>query len=235
MCSLLLMAACKAGPSSSAWEDSKVAFPPEAQLSLVKIAKVNPSLGEGFNYGLKAMGLPPDRSYRLEVRRLDGRVGQMPIGRLHVDATGRLVSERGFRLEQHVLGTGPVLRGEPLEPALVAEDGSGQVVTRIVPAPIEAAGAEGCRLSIELVESTGKVFRVKGEGFAPEEEVQTTSRSEGEVLQGRVRASKAGRIEIIVLPAVVGRTGGSASYVVSGQACSVLALPYHWGTAMERA
>ena len=113
---------------------------PGAQLALAEIVRSN--VGEGFTYRLQATGLPQGKTYRLELRRLGGQVGQMPIGTLRVDAARGLVTERGFRLEQHALGTGgPVLKGEPLELALVAEDGSGQVVARIIPAPIEASGA----------------------------------------------------------------------------------------------
>ena len=55
---------------------------------------------------------------------------------------------------------GVVLRLRPLR--LVAEDGSGQVVARVVPAPIEARGTGDCRLSLELMEPTGKLFMIRG-------------------------------------------------------------------------
>ena len=207
---------------------------PEARLALVEIARTSLSVGEGFSYRLRATGLPGDKAYRLEVRRLDGGAGRMPIGTLHVDAADRLVTERGFRLEQHVLGTGPVLRGEPLTLALVAEDGSGQAVARLVPAPIEARGAGGCRLSLELMESTGNTFAVRGEGFEPGEEVRVLDRSGDEIVEGKRRTSPSGGFELVMLPAVVGRTGGEASISAIGRTCSVPALPYGWGTAMER-
>lgn len=146
------------------------------------------------------------------------------------------VAERGIRLEQIVFGTGPIYKGEPLEPALVAEDGSGQVAMRIVPAPIEASGAGGCRLRVELMDPTGNVFRIRGEGFEPGEEVRTPHRSEDEAMEDITEeTSPTGGFEFIMLPAVVGKTGGSASISATGQACSVPALPYKWGTAMERA
>jgi hypothetical protein len=145
VCSLLLTLACTAGPQSSAQQRAEVPTLPGAQLALAEI--VRSKVGEGFTYRLQATGLPQGKTYRLELRRLGGQVGQMPIGTLRVDAAGGLVTERGFRLEQHALGTGgPVLNGEPLELALVAEDGSGQVVARIIPAPIEARGTGDCRL-----------------------------------------------------------------------------------------
>ena len=62
-----------------------------ARLTLLEIVRANPSVGEGFNYRLQVAGLPSGKAYRLEVRRLDGQVGRMPIGTLHVDAAGRLV------------------------------------------------------------------------------------------------------------------------------------------------
>ena len=213
---------------------SEVPALPGARLTLLEIVRANPSVGEGFNYRLQAAGLPPGKAFRLEVRRLDGQVGRMPIETLHVDAAGQLVTERGFRLEQHVLGTGPVLKGEPLEPALVAEDGSGEVVARMVPAPIAASGVGGCHLSIELADPTGNVFLLRGEGFEPREEVRTTSKSDGEVLPARTTASETGEIRLIVLPAVIGKAGGSASYSASGRVCTVT-LSYEWGAAMEPA
>jgi hypothetical protein len=220
-----------AGPQGAAQQ--KAPTLPGAQLALAEIVRTNPSVGDGYNYRLQAAGLPGDRTYHLEVRRVGGKVGLLPVGTLHVDAAGRLVTERGFRLEQHVLGTGPVLKGEPLEAALVAEDGSGRVTTRIVPAPIEARGAGGCRLSVELLEPTGNTFAVRGEGFAPGEGVRVLDRSGDEVVEGSLKSSPTGRLELIVLPAVVGKAGGKASISASGRACSVPALPYKWGTAME--
>ncbi len=234
-CSLLLTLACTAGPQPPAQQRAEVPTLPGAQLALAEIVRTKPSVGEGFTYRLQATGLPQGKTYRLELRRLDGRVGRMPIGTLRIDAAGRLVTERGFRLEQHALGTwGPVLKGEPLELALVAEDGSGQVVARIIPAPIEASGAGGCRLSIELMDPRGSAFRIKGEGFEPGEEVRTPHRSEDEVLDITKRASATGGFEFIVLPAVIGKTGGSASISATGRVCSVPTLSYRWGTAMER-
>jgi hypothetical protein len=170
---LLLMPGCAAGTQASAQQQAKVPVLPGAQLALAEIARVKPPVGEGFNYRLQATGLPSGKTYELEVRRVGGEVDQMPIGALHVDVAGRLVAEKGVSLEQVVFGTGPIYKGEPLEPALVAEDGSGQIVARIVPAPIEASGAGGCRLSVELMDPTGNVFRIRGEGFEPGKEVRT--------------------------------------------------------------
>jgi hypothetical protein len=234
VCSLLLTLACTAGPQSSAQQRAEVPTLPGAQLALAEI--VRSKVGEGFTYRLQATGLPQGKTYRLELRRLGGQVGQMPIGTLRVDAAGGLVTERGFRLEQHALGTGgPVLKGEPLELALVAEDGSGQVVARIIPAPIEARGTGDCRLSVELMEPTGKIFMIRGEGFDPGEEVRLLDISEDEVMGDSKRISSTGRFELVILPAVVGKAGGEASISAIGRACSVPALPYKWGIAMERA
>ena len=160
-CSLLLTAACAAGPQPSAQQRAEVPTLPGAQLAIAEIVRSKPAVGEGFSYRLQATGLPEGKTYRLEVRRVGGEVGQMPIGTLRVDAAGQLVTERGFRLKQHALGTGPVFKGESLELALVAEDGSGQVVARMVPAPIEARGTGSCRLSVELMEPTG-IFMIRG-------------------------------------------------------------------------
>jgi hypothetical protein len=233
-CSLFLTPVCGAAPQATAPQRTGVSTWPGAQLALVEIVRTSPSVGEGFRYRLRATSLPRDKSYWLGVWRLDGKVGRMPIGTLHVDAAGRLVTERGFRLEQHVLSTGPVFKGEPLALALVAEAGSGQVVERIVPAPIEARGTGGCRLRVELTEPTGNTFMITGEGFEPGEEVRIVDRSEDEVINGSKTASPSGGFEFLELPAVVGKAGGAASIAAIGRACSVPALPYKWGTAMER-
>ena len=155
-CILFLMPGCGGVPQPAAQQRTAVPSWPGARLAVVEIVRTSPAVGEGFNYRLQATGLPGDKTFRLEVRRVGGEVGRMPIGALHLDAAGRLVTERNVRLEQHVLGTGLVFKGEPLELALVAEDGSGQVVARVVPAPIEARGTGDCRLSVELMEPTGK-------------------------------------------------------------------------------
>ena len=234
-CTLFLMPGCGGVLQPAAQQRTAVPSWPGARLAVVEIVRTSPAGGEGFNYRLQATGLPGDKTFRLEVRRVGGEVGRMPIGALHLDAAGRLVTERNVRLEQHVLGTGPVFKGEPLELALVAEDGSGQVVARVVPAPIEARGIGDCRLSVELMEPTGKIFMIRGEGFDPGEDVRLLDISENEVMGDSKRISSTGRFELVILPAVVGKAGGEASISAIGRACSVPALPYKWGTAMERA
>jgi hypothetical protein len=189
--------------------------------------------GVEFLYHLHATGLPADRSYRLELRRIDGSVVRMPLGSVHYDASGVLVSRLG-PLDAQPLSYGPVFKGEPLTQALVAEDGSGQVVARIVPVPIEAEGAGGCAARLELLDGTGQVFMLSARGFRPGEVVRMVSRSEGETLTSTPKASPAGEVTVVLAPAAVGKTGGSASVSLASRACTVT-VPYRWGTAMERA
>ena len=107
---------------------------------------------------------------------------------------------------------------------------SGQVAfDKIIPFPVVADGAGGCRLSLELA-SPGMIFLFTIEGFEPGEELATTSKSNGEVLRNKQKFLKDSPTISGILPAVIGKDSGDASFTVEGAKCAVT-LDYKWGKA----
>ena len=107
---------------------------------------------------------------------------------------------------------------------------SGQVAfAKIIPFPVIAEGAGGCRLSLEIASRDAMVLLATAEGFEPGEELATTSKSNGEVIRHKHRFLKDGPIAGLQ-PAVIGKDSGDASFTVEGAKCEVT-LNYKWGKA----
>jgi hypothetical protein len=164
------------------------------------------------------------------------------FGQFHFDDSGVLVGSLGSErsINQKIpLSKGTfyfyqMFRGEPADFALVSTDTDQTVkaFAHVVPFPLRAKGDSGCSLSMELLSPNGRLFGFIGEGFKPNEEVTTISRSASEVLEKKQSASTEGRFGSIIDPGVIGTTGGAASFQASGEACEVI-LNYEWGTAMK--
>src|SRR5574337_1211097 len=127
-----------------------------------------------------------------------------------------------------------MFRGEPANFALVSTDIDQTVkaFAHFVPFPLRAKGDSGCSLSMELLSPKGRLLGFIGEGFKPDEEVTTVSRSGGEIQEGKQKATADGKFAAFIDPGVIGSAGGVASFQASGEACEVI-LNYEWGTAMR--
>jgi peptidyl-prolyl cis-trans isomerase A (cyclophilin A) len=87
---------------------------------------------------------------------------------------------------------------------------------------------------VELGTPNATGFIIWGEGFEPDEEIDATSLSEGEVRKSKIKAGGAGRFMTIVGPAVVGKKSGSATYGVVGKSGEVK-VSYQWGSPSAQA
>jgi hypothetical protein len=76
----------------------------------------------------------------------------------------------------------------------------------------------GRRIWVELISTKGDSFVIYGEGFEPNEELTSTSNSEGEVIEYENKADSNGRFTTVLLPSVVGKESGTVTYTVSGKA-----------------
>ena len=125
------------------------------------------------------------------------------------------------------MNLGQHAKGEPASFAIVSTDRSVKAFAKFVPFPIEAEHGN-CRISLELISPDGEMFGVSGEGFEPNEEVTTVSRSNGEVLQSKKKTSSDGSLPpVVLLPAAISQEHKS-SYTVVGRLCSVT-VDYEWG------
>lgn len=191
-------------------------------------------------YSADATGLPRDKTYALWQKWLDGKMAL--FGQFHFDASGVFLGSLGSEgstnqkipLSKVTFHFYQMFRGEPANFALVSTDTDQTVkaFAHFVPFPLQAKGDGGCSLSMELLSPIGRLFGVIGEGFKPDEEVTTVSRSGGEILEEKQKATADRRFAAFIDPGVIGSAGGSASFQASGEACEVI-LNYEWGTAMK--
>jgi hypothetical protein len=118
-------------------------------------------------------------------------------------------SGRSFKnlVEPLFLSADDYSKGQPFDVALVSTDETIKAYAKVIPFPIEAEEGR-CRLWVELASPKADGFLIQGEGFEPDEEVTTTSRSNGEVLEGTHKVPPDGKLFAVVLPVVIGKQEG---------------------------
>lgn len=131
-----------------------------------------------------------------------------------------------------VTAFGSFAKGEAFEFALTNKNKTIITFFKIIPVPIEATQGR-YRLWIELKSLGGDAFIAWAEGFEPGEEIEFLSTSDGEIIPGKVKAGADGRFSVNLLPAVVGKEAGLASFTVKGKAGEVT-VSYEWGPPAVR-
>ena len=212
--------------SPPAWERQKAT--PGVVLTLQELRRWTRGSKQGADYRLVVSGLPKDKVFKLWVRNL-GREPEFAFFTVYVDSGGDVVFEGpNERVKQVSVSLSDFAKGEPIEYALISTDQTIRAFTPLVVLfPIEAKDGQ-CHLSVQLGSRRGDLFLVIGQGFEPEGEVTTESRSNGEVLKQKTLLSRDGKFATIVAPAVQGKRSGKASFTASGKGCSPT-VDYEWG------
>lgn len=179
---------------------------------------------------LLAEGFPKDKRCLVAGRWMNGRTAEISRG-ARVDESGRVLGPGGDELE---LGLAEMQPGEFVQFALLTEDGSAKAFIQITPFPYRAEGEGGCRLSVQAIAPNREIFEITGAGFQPDKELDTVSTSSGETMKSTMKGRPDGTLRLVILPAVVGKTGGDATYSASDSKCSVKVL-YKWGDEMAGA
>lgn len=124
-------------------------------------------------------------------------------------------------------------QAEPVWFALTSKDGTLKTFLKHIPFPVESREGR-CRLSAEMISldagdigRPGPLYGIRGEGFAPDEEVTITRSSEGNVVEDKGRASPAGSLGEFYSPRVAGRKSGSAKLQLSAASCRP-AIEFKW-------
>ena len=130
--------------------------------------------------------------------------------------------------EEVRLTHGKYVLAEAREWALYDPTNGQLAFTKVIPFPVEAQGPTGCRLSLELLSPDGMSFNIIADGFQAGEELNVTSKSEGELVQQKDRFPQSEPLTVLVSPGVTGKASGDASYTVEGTSCTVT-LKYKWG------
>ena len=182
-------------------------------------------------YRLEVSGLPQGKKYSVWFKEFAGSAVELRI-EFKSDGSGRFYSEKKkskLYLDEMTIAALDYSKGEPFEVAVISSDKKIKTFAKAYPIPIEAREGN-CRIWMELISPDGNAFVVQGEGFQPEKELTTTSRSDGEVIESKVKVGSDGTFGAGLLPAVEGKKSGTASYTVVSGSCS-LTLEYEWGAA----
>jgi len=118
--------------------------------------------------------------------------------------------------------------GEPLRFILESDDKIEKAAVSAVPLPIAIAGADGCKVSVEMASPDGKIFACKGEGFKAGEKVRVCSVSLGNTIDEVLTAGVDGAISMTLKPAVKKKKGGKCALEVRRQEETLL-LKFGWG------
>ncbi len=203
---------------------------PGVQLTLQEGSRATtPNGTTKVTYFLRVSGFPTGKTFKLWVKPFGSSPESLSdvVGEFYVDPSGKLVSQEGGDLGQISLSAPSYAKGEPYEVALISTDQTIKAFAKAIPFPIEVKEGR-CRLWLELISPTGEAFALQGEGFEPNEEVTTVSRSNGEVIQGKQKVLPDGRLPANILaPAAVTRRY-VASFTVIGKSCK-LTVDYEWG------
>jgi hypothetical protein len=234
--SALTLLAAGRGPAPAAQQSAPIQAPaaPESTPSDRKPTLTYEETFRGVKGGIdvvtylfSASGFPPEKSYAMGGKRMDGSTGTIGKG-LHIAESGRVLASDGSDL---ALDLGNTFAGESIVIALASEDRATQAFVEIIPNPIHAEGKGGCRLQVRPMDPKGLTFSITGSGFKPNKKLKMTSSCSNEVAHGSLDGRPDGSVKAVVFAGVVGRTGGDASYSVADSDCSAT-VRYKWGDEM---
>ena len=181
-----------------------------------------------IKFELVAYGLPKDKVFYLWNMGLDQSTPTQLPYEMKIAEDGYIMAGNS-RLS---LSLGDFAKGEALSVALITTDKSLIAYGKIMLNPIEVKTGT-YRMWAELISPAGTAFVVYGEGFEADETLETTSASESEVLKSTAKVDITGKFLTVLLPGVVGKQSGMATYTVVGEKCS-LSLSYEWGSPALR-
>jgi hypothetical protein len=188
-------------------------------------------------YRISASGFPQSKTYSLWFDRV-GEESRRFVDKLSVDDSGTMIVQQIKPDYDVPYLPAPLVKvlpltvdhfqpAEPVSISLISKDEKIKGHAKAFPIPIEDRD-ESCRLYLELITPDRTAFAAWGEGFLPNEELATKSRSNGELIESSRYAEADGGFFEILLPEVQGKNAGSASYRVTSSSCS-LEVNYDWG------
>lgn len=199
---------------------------PGTTVNFVKVGEgTSPEGKPTINFSLAGVGLSKDKVYYLWSKGLrQSAPTQYPLEMSIGD--GGYVVPKGSSAPMS-LGLHSYAKGEALTVALMTADKSIIAFGKVILYPIEAKQGSR-RIWVELIGATGNSFVIYGEGFEPNEELETTSASDGEVVKYKTKVNGNGQFVTMLLPAVVGKQSGLATFTVVGKA-GTLTVSFEWG------
>lgn len=202
---------------------------PGAKLFYKEIQREKIQARTVITYNLFASGLPKDRRYALYILNVGSEPRAAADAYLNGDgkAVNVLADPARHIAEDPINAKLFGGKGEPIQFALISDDGQLRAFAQIVLFPWEES-AGPCHLS--LVETgpyySGVVIRLIG--FQPDEELTLDQRSENEGGQSEAKADSQGAYNAALFPFVKGKRSGKARFVASGKSCKI-GIEFPWG------
>ena len=180
----------------------------------------------GINIRPVAVGLPEDKVYYLWSKGLgQSSPAKLSPHEMSITSDGSIIP-KGSTSPMSITFCS-FAKGEARVIVLMTEDKSIIAYGKVMSYPIQAKHGNS-RIWVELMTTTGDLFAIYGEGFEPNEELEITSDSEGEVAKYKSEADGNGRFINMLLPAVVGKESGVVTYTVVAKV-GTLTVSFEWG------
>ena len=176
-------------------------------------------------------GLAVDQSYGIFQWPINQPEPSVSYPEVYIAPDGRLCLQAG-KCHGEV---GPYVRmaflsasGEPHRFLILSKDGKSKVALLVIPRPITGADA-AC--SVEVIRGSAKfeVAIIRGKGFRPNEHIEYTSNSAGEVIHSPANVDANGSFNLVMAPFVKGKNQGVDEITFKGEGCAPK-VSYHWGT-----
>jgi hypothetical protein len=118
-------------------------------------------------------------------------------------------------------------KGEPYRLAFVSGDGKTKIFFTIIPEPITGKD-KGCTLEAVRLMPRFETAMIRGKGFAPNEDLNFSSKSSGEGQESQLKADSNGQFVSALLPFVKHQSSGKTQVEVKGKEC-MPKVSFTWG------
>ncbi len=177
-------------------------------------------------------GLPKDQSFWLYTQTVTNVLS--PLAHFTQNEKGEWVSGR---VEQRLTdfpfcsSWETHLPGEPICFVLVSDDGKIILSERVVPLPLITVAEDGAKFGVEIVSNRPEciIYGAYCEGFKPEESCLCNYFSEHEVAPTSPLLMTGGKAQMMIMPKVIGKTGGTAGLSIIRTGGETLSLTFKWG------
>lgn|GEM_PF-3251651 len=197
---------------------SPAAATPGMTLTLTEMGREGPAGQTQVTYTASVAGLPRDQTYTLWQMPLDGT--PVAIDELAFSEAGELVSQRADSRWPSLVVAG-YARAQPFSLALTNARETVRVFAKVYPFPVEATGAGGCWMWLELYNARGTNFLAKVTGFVPEEMVYTSSGLDPVEAGGGFTVDQQGAHGFSFWADPDEHYGAHSAFTVTGQNCTV--------------
>ena len=155
---------------------------------------------------VQTMGQPPNGIVMVSIKAtgFSQAGGEIAVWRKLGTEYSKLPATLGADGTVQIFGAGAMMlggqwRGLAFDIAVIEEATGRRVHGKIIPFPITARGAGGCKGNAEIVTNTGRVWLITLSGFAPGETVSLSSTYKKETVRSEHVASEAGEIGFPIL------------------------------------